>query len=121
MNKQDFNNSIYQDIDMIRGDTLSFNFILTGTGGEMPEFVFSCAEEYSNTPLFIATNTDGVSLVRYDEIIDEALFNVRIDPEKTKNLDLTTYFYDLQMTFNEDIITLMRGHLKLLYDVTIGG
>ena len=120
VNKKNFINAITQDIDMIKGDTLAFNFELQGLEGDLPtNIVFSCAEHYDDiAPLFTAEVGDGITREEYENATDTALYSVRIDPNKTSGLGLARYYYDLQLTYNDDVITLMRGRLTLLYDVT---
>ena len=120
LNKQDFLNTIYQDIDIVRGDSLTFNFELNGLQGETPDFTFTCKDHYNGTVVFTATNNSGISLENYNATSDTATFSVWIDPNKTKNLELTRYYYDLEMRLDDDVITLMRGRFTLLYDVTRG-
>ena len=121
VNNQDFINAITKNIDMVKGDTLAFNFQLQGLVGEMPDAItFSCAEHYDATPLFMKTLSDGISLETYDEVKDLATYSVRVAPSDTKNLDLTRYYYDLEVIIGDDVITLMRGRLTLVYEVTKG-
>lgn len=121
VNRQDFINAINQNIDMVKGDTLVFNFQLQGLEGATPDAItFSCAEHYDDAPLFTADLSDGITLEEYDEEKDIALYSVRIAPNKTESLNLYRYYYDLELTLDEDIFTLMRGRLALLYEVTRG-
>lgn len=118
VNKQEFLNAIYQDIEIVKGDTLAFNFQLQGLQGETPEIYFSCAEHYDETPLFTLDLIDGISLEDYNIATDTATYSVRVAPIKTKDLDLNRYYYDLEATISGDVLTLMRGRLTLLYGVT---
>lgn len=121
INRQDFINAIDQNIDMVKGDTLTFNFQLQGLEGDTPNTIkFSCAEHFNYDPIFTADLSDGITLETYDTVKDIATYSVRIAPEKTEELDINRYFYDLQIELNEDVITLMRGRLTLLYEVTRG-
>lgn len=122
INRQDFNNSVYQDIDMVKGDTMSFNFALKGLriGTPVaihPTFLFSCGDE--NDVLFTSGSDDGIERVSYDESSDVAVFAVYVAPEKTKDLELARYYYDLQMLTEDDVYTLMRGRLTLLREIGI--
>ena len=119
LNKQDYINAIYQDIDMVRGDTMTFNFQLQGLDGITPYIVFTCAETYNDAPIFTADTIGGdISLEAYDEENDVATYTVVIVPNKTKTMDLNRYYYDLQLSTDDDVITLMRGRLTLVYGVT---
>ena len=120
LNKQDYNNAIYQDIDMVRGDTLAFNFIVKGLDGAEPTISFTCRYHYDGELLFNCVSGYGIEQVDYDAEQDAATFAVWVDPNKTKYLDLARYYYDLELSVNSDVITLMRGRLTLLYDVTKG-
>lgn len=119
VNKQDYINSIYQDIDMVKGDTLSFNFQVGGLSGISHTVAFTCKEHYDDdTALFSCSVGNGISVVDYDEDTDTTTYVVRVAPGKTADLDLGRYYYDLQLTAGGDILTLMRGRLTLVYEVT---
>ena len=119
INKQDYLNAINQNIEMVKGDTLAFNFQLQGLGGEDPDtIILSCAEHYGETPLFTVDLNNGIAKVDYDVTKDVATYSVRIAPQKTASLDVNRYYYDMQITINDDVITLMRGRLALLNEVT---
>lgn len=121
MNKQDFNNAITQDIEMVKGDTLSFNFQLQGLEGAEPSIYFTCREHYNDdAPLFVSSYGYGIALEEYDEESDLATYSVRVDPIKTKSLNLGRYYYDLELRYGDDVLTLMRGRLSLVYEVTRG-
>jgi hypothetical protein len=118
VNKQDYLNSITQNIEMVRGDTLAFNFQLEGLEGEEPDFTFTCKETPEGEVVFNAEIGEGISLVDYDLTTDLTTYGVRIAPGKTERLDIAIYYYDLEMRLNGDVVTLMRGKLTLLYDIT---
>lgn len=121
VNKQDFLNAIYEDIEMVRGDTLAFNFQVQGLGEEEPEAInFRCSETYNDAPLFTASLGDGIILQDYDAVKDIRTYGVWIDPDKTAYMEIAIYYYDLAMGVNDDYITLMRGRLNLLYEVPRG-
>lgn len=121
INKQDFINAINQNIDMIRGDTLAFNFQLKGLGSQDAYedllITFAVAEHYDDEELIEITNADGIDLEEYNTATDTATFSVYIAPNKTKTLDLASYYYDLQIKDDTNVITLMRGRLTLKWDV----
>ena len=121
VNKQDYINSITQDITMVRGDTLAFSFILGGLGSqaeyESLNFAFSVVEHYDETPI-ITVGNDYIILEGYNAEKDEALFTVCLSPQLTKDLELGRYYYDLQFSTSANVITLMRGHFTPVYDVS---
>jgi len=120
LNKHDFLNAIDQNIDMVRGDTLAFNFSVKGLDGVEPNITFTCREHYDGDVLFNCESSHGIEQVDYDEENDITTFAVWVDPVKTKYLDLARYYYDLELSIGDDVLTLMRGRLTLLYDVTKG-
>lgn len=121
INKQDYINAITQNIEIVRGDTLAFNFQLSGLGSrsayEALAVTFAVAEHYDDDALIECVNGDGIGLVGYDTVKDTATFSVFVAPNKTKSLDLTRYYYDLQIKDDTNVVTLMRGYLTLVYDV----
>lgn len=118
INKQNYLNSINQNIEMVRNDTLAFNFELQGLQGEVPSnIIFSCTDNPSNTAIFTLDTTSGITLEDYVDETDTLIYSVRIDPEVTENLDITRYYYDMVMLYDGDRLTLMRGRLDLLYNI----
>lgn len=121
INKQDYINSVNQNIDMVRGDTLAFNFQLAGLGSrsayEGLNITLAIAEHYDDTSLIEITNEDGIALEDYDTAKDTATFSVFVAPAKTKTLDLTRYYYNLQIKDNNNVITLMRGRLTTIWNI----
>lgn len=120
VNKQTFLNAVTKDIEMVRGDTLVFNFQIEGLDGGEPSFIFTCNDNPSGDTYFTSDSTDGIEQVDYDEDTDTTTYAVTIIPSKTINMDLARYYYDLRMTLDEDVITLLRGRLTLLYEVKEG-
>ena len=121
VNKQDYINAINQNIDMVRGDNLAFNFQLSGLGSRNAyaalAVTFAVAENYDDPLLIECTNGNGIALENYDATKDVATFSVFVAPNKTKTLDLARYYYDLQIKDTSNVVTLMRGRLTLVYDV----
>lgn len=117
-----FYNAIRRDITMIQNDTLSFAFQVQGLKGQTPNnIVFTCKEtiETSND-LFSVDLSNNITLRDYDEDQDIYTYVVRIPPALTEEVALGRYFYDLQVTVNYDIFTLMKGRLTIEYQVTGG-
>ena len=118
INKQDFINAIEQNIEMVRGDTMTFNFTLKGLSQsdcEALEVEFNVSDTPSNGACITCEIDDGVDLVSYSD--NTALFAVCVSPDKTKDLDLARYYYNLQIKDEDNVLTLMRGRFTLLYDI----
>lgn len=114
-----FNNSIKRDISMVRGDTLSFGFQITGLEGERPDDIFfSCKEHLEDdTFIFSISTADGISERSYDAETDTLTYGVRVPPEATEDVAFGKYFYDLQLDINNDVLTLMKGKLSIEWEV----
>jgi hypothetical protein len=121
VNRQDFINAINQNIDMVRGDTLAFSFQLAGLGSRSAYedliVTFAVAEHYDDESIIEVISPNGIELEEYDTAKDTATFSVNVAPNMTKTLDLNRYYYDLQIKDDNNVITLMRGRLTLLWDV----
>lgn len=115
-----FYNAIRRDITMIQNDTMSFAFQVQGLQGQRPSnIVFTCKETPEiNEALFSVSFEDHIILRSYDEDNDVLTYIVRIPPELTEEVELGRYYYDLQLTVNYDIYTLLKGRLTLEYQVT---
>lgn len=124
VNNQDFYNAVKRDIEMIRGDTMAFNFQLQGLGGVAPTKVtFMVKENHEDDDedaLLTCDIGSGVTLLNYDAISDTYTYSVRVRPDMTTNLDLARYYYDLQVVAGDDVLTLMKGRFNLDYEVTKG-
>jgi hypothetical protein len=78
---------------------------------------FNASDSITNAPSIIADTDDGISLEEYDSTKDVALFSVSLSPDKTKDMDLMRYYYNLQIKDDDNVVTLMRGRLTLLYEI----
>jgi hypothetical protein len=121
VNRQDFINAINQNIDMVRGDTLAFSFQLAGLGSRSAYedliVTFAVAEHYDDESIIEVISPNGIELEEYDTASDTATFSLNVAPNMTKTLDLNRYYYDLQIKDDNNVITLMRGRLTILWDV----
>lgn len=118
VNKQDYLNAINQNIDMVRGDTLAFNFKLQGLTQaecEALEVTFAITDNYAEGAQATIDTESGITLESYTDCV--ALFSVCLAPEITAEMDVARYYYDLQIKDTANTITLMRGTLTLLPEV----
>ena len=114
-----FNNSIQRPITMVKGDTLSFGFQVTGLNGQRPDAIyFSCKEHIEDDEhVFSISLGNGISERSYDQTTDTLTYGVRVAPELTESVELGKYFYDLEMDINDDVLTLMKGSLSIEWEV----
>lgn len=115
-----FFNAVRRDISMVKGDTLAFGFQIQGLGGSEPSsIIFTCKNTPEDTSaLFAVSLDDNITLRDYNSEEDIYTYSVRIPPSLTEDLDIGRYFYDLQLTANDDILTLMIGRLTLEQEIT---
>lgn len=115
INKQDFANFFEQNIEIVKGDTLSFNFQIAGLDGDAPTFKMTVKENYDDTDVLCAAESgQGITLV--ESVDGTNTYAVHFAPTQT-NIKLGRFYYDLKMYVNSDVITLMRGRFTVLYKV----
>lgn len=105
-----------QNIELVRGDTLAFGFKYTGTNQELDTCYFTIKADYDGNTLVQKDLDDGIEIDTSTE--NSVSYKVRVAPEDTHDLDVGTYYYDLQIGMNDDIFTILRGSLKLVADIT---
>lgn len=106
------------NIDLIRGDTLNIQFEIkadTVLNLESENFgvTFSLKQAASDTGYVFQKKKDAVS-----EIADNT-FILRVAPEDTQSLIPGWYYYDLQLTIEDDVYTIALGKLQLIRDITL--
>lgn len=117
-------------IEFTRGDTVYKKFqrkrrvIDSETGktnlipiiGKADNVVFSVKENiYSNKVLIEKSLEDGT--IAYDEKTNYHYF--KINPEDTQDFSFDKeYYYDIEITVNEDVRTICKGILRVTWDVT---
>ena len=85
-----FLNSITRNIEMVRGDTMSFAFQVQGLGAQVPDRVqFTCKKTAeSSSSLFAISLEDNITIRDYDSETDTYTFALRVPPDKTYSLEL---------------------------------
>ena len=108
------------DIKHNKGDTYSSGLVIEGLGQTVDTIYFTCRENLNDNAevLFQSGLNDGISQVEYDAENDIRKYAVRVSPNKTKNLQSGTYYYDLEVSVNGDVFTIMKGKFILEQDAT---
>ena len=102
-----------ENIRMVKGDTVSFGVEFEGLTQDLETAFFSCKKDLDETGyIFQKSIGNGISKV------GDGQYTVRIAPEDTEDLDVGEYFYDLQVSLNSDVFTILRGVLFIEFDVT---
>lgn len=110
------------NIRHVKGDTFSCALVVEDLGQNLDAISFTCRANLNDNSeiLFSSTLNDGISLVEYDEENDIRKYAIRVDPNKTKNLQAGTYYYDEEVRVNGDVFTIMKGKFILEQESTKG-
>lgn len=100
------------NLNMVRGDTLAFGFEVEGVD-QIDTAFFSCKinaddDEY----VFQKSFHDGITDA------GDGQYRVRVAPSDTEDVEVGSYYYDLEIGVNEDIYTILKGRLKIEQDIT---
>mgnify|MGYP007011212376 CR=1 FL=1 len=106
------------NLEMIKGDTLSFAFEVEFD--EAPQKLekadFTCKANFDDDVLFCKELEKGINFAKQER--DKLYYIVRVAPEDTKNLETGMYYYDLSIELNGDVFTILNGALRIESDVT---
>lgn len=101
------------NLTMVKGDTLAFGVEIEGLTTDLSTAYFSVKKNTTDEEyVFQKSLSDGITKV------ETGKYRVRVAPADTKDEDLGTYFYDLQIGLGDDIYTVMRGKLEIVYEIT---
>lgn len=100
------------NIKMVKGDTESFGFEIEGVEN-LDAAYFSCKRNSQDENyLFQKSLNSGITQRAANQYV------VRIDPVDTAFLEPGQYWYDLEISKNDDVFTIFRGVLELLPEIT---
>lgn len=101
------------NLAMVKGDTYAFAVEIEGLDQDLETAYFSCKQD-PNDSEYVFQKELGTGISK----VETGKYRVRVAPNDTKNVEIGTYYYDLQIGVNSDIFTIMRGKLKIEYEVT---
>lgn len=102
-----------KNIKMVRGDTLSFGIEIEGLGQDLDTCYFSCKQNPDDINyIFQKSLNSGISKV------SNGKYRVRVAPSDTSNVEVGSYYYDLQIGVNSDIFTIIKGVLKIEREIS---
>ena len=105
-----------QNMEITRGDTTAFNLQFVDYQGDLSEEIesmfFTVKKTINGDALFQKELGNGISA------LNDRLYVIRIAPEDTADLEIGSYYYDFQVTINDDVFTLLKGVFDITYDVT---
>lgn len=113
------------NIRHVKGDTFSCAVEINGLGQDLDSIYFTCRDTLNDNSnvLFQKSLGNGITLVEYNEHKDIRKYAVRVAPADTQSIQAGSYFYDLQVSVNNDVFTIMKGNFIIEPDSTrpIGG
>lgn len=100
------------DIDMVRGDTLSFEIQIDGDISTPTNIRMTARPAFSATSqLFQVSLNNGITRT-------DAGYLVRVAPSMTVNASPGSYNYDVEFTFGSDVYTPILGKLNITADMS---
>lgn len=112
------------NIRHVKGDTYSSALVVEGLGQPLDSVYFTCRDSANDNSVILFEKSladGGITIVDYDAEKDIRTYAVRIDPFDTRTLQIGTYFYDIQITVNSDVFTIMKGSFILEQDASKKG
>lgn len=109
---------ITKDIEIVRGDTFA-----TGVKvyvSVIPDNIFfTCYGNIPGNTIFSKQLGDDVSIIESQTSVDKPYtsFKIRIAPEDTRDISPDKYLYDIKLSFDGDIRTIVQGTLTIIPEV----
>lgn len=102
------------EIMFTRGDTYVIGITINGLENELDSAYFTCRKDKLRaTPIiFQVSLNNGINYLGNNK------YQVVIASDLTKDLDVGSYYYDLEISKNDSVLTPLKGKLKLTWDVT---
>ena len=101
-----------RNLSMVRGDTFAFGFEVVGVD-HLDTAFFSCKINADDEIyVFQKSFNNGITDA------GNGKYRVRVAPEDTENVEVGSYYYDLEIGKNGDIYTVLKGRLKIEQDIT---
>lgn len=101
-----------RNIEMVRGDTLSFGIEFEGLDQDLDAAYFTVRNRNNDGQILQKSIGDGITKTEANK------YRVRVAPEDTANVTPGVYNYDLEITVGDDVYTILRGTLQLFRDET---
>jgi len=103
---------MYQNITMVRGDTLAFGIKFIDLDQDLDSAYLSCKKNLEDEE-YIFQKSIGDGITRTEEG-----YRFRVAPADTASAETGNYFYDVVISVNDDVYTILNGMLSLIPDVT---
>lgn len=103
------------NLEMVRGDTLTFGFELEGVDSITSAY-FSVKKNKNESEYALQK-----ALYHGIDRVESSKYRVRVPPSDSEKLEAGIYYYDLQVETNGDRFTILYGQLTVVQDVTREG
>ncbi len=106
-----------EELELIKGDTLVFDFEIEGLKQDLESCFFSCKKDKTKLEYdFQKSLNNGITKI--DTTDNSRVYQVKISPEDTKNMKAGYYYYDIQIKVGDDVFTPLLNQLKIIEDIT---
>ena len=106
-----------EELELIKGDTLVFDFEIEGLKQDLESCFFSCKKDKTNSEYaFQKSLSNGITKI--DTTENSRIYQVKILPEDTRNMKAGYYYYDIQIKVGGDVFTPLLNQLKIIEDIT---
>lgn len=101
-------------MNMIRGDTLCVGLQTLTLTEDLDEVYFSCKVKRGDSTYVFQETLTGGGVTK----VDTGLYQARVAPSKTRNLEPGIYWVDVECHYGADVYTALLGTLQIEYGVT---
>ena len=101
-----------KNIQMVRGDTLSFGIVFDELNQDLDAAYFTVRSRETDEQILQKSIGDGIEKTATNK------YRVRVAPSDTANEAPGVYNYDCEITVGDDVYTILRGTIELLQDET---
>lgn len=103
----------HTNLSTTRGDTIHFGVEIFGLDEDLQSASFAVKKYIDDEqPIFKINLGSGIYK------IDNNHYGVMVPPSITKKLDVDKYYYDLEITVRDEVYTILKGLLKVEYDIS---
>lgn len=106
-----------EELEIIKGDTLVFDFEIEGLKQDLESCFFSCKKDKTSLEYTFQKSLNN-GITKIDTTDNSRVYQVKISPEDTKNMKAGYYYYDIQIKVGDDVFTPLLNQLKIIEDIT---
>lgn len=109
---------ITKDIDIVRGDTFATG-VKVYVSAIPDNIYFTCYGNIPGNTIFSKQLGEDISIIESQTSVDKPYtsFKIRIAPEDTRDISPGKYLYEIKLSFEGDIRTIVQGTLTIIPEV----